>query len=666
MEYYNLNKQFLKYPYLIILGLFLFSFNSEGQISNPPVDTGKANSIRILQSDRLEYEVFDDRDEKRLIGDVKLQHKDAFMYCDSAVTYENTIRAYEEVVMEQGNSKTFSDYLQYNGAQRTSVLVGDVILVDPPNKLETQRLDYNLETKDAVYRTGAVMTNDKTTLKSTIGYYNTETKIASFKDSVHVVDQNFVLDADTLVYDANTNISYFHGPTLIRTQENTIYCESGFFDTEKNKAEFIGNAWIQKKDGERAEADKIVYDGETNTAELLGKSVVERDNQFIYADNSYFDSGQNEYIFVDNVQAIDGDRIIYADSLTYSTETNVGVAVGGVVVKDSIQTVFADKMVYNRETRDTELTGEVYWVDTIKNMTIECEKAYFNDSTSYLKAIGRPLMSIMIEDDTLFLAADTITSTTDSLDGEAQAFVAQNKVRVYKSDMQAVCELLEYSQRDSVFRFFDDPVLWSDSTQFIADTIYMFMKDGGMDKLELLENSLILNTPDEKYFNQIKGDNIYSFFKNGELDNMDVKGNGEVIYYIIEDDKSYMGVNVVQCGFMLVLFGNNEVEKIKFYQQPEATIYPMGQVNHSTLRLENFVWHSGLRPLNSWTIRYPKEKDPKTKDSTENDLDSEDPKAVDPKALGLPDTQQEIGPKTQDTETENPKTEDSEDLKTED
>ncbi len=609
MEYNSIYSRSYSYPYLMVLGLILLSFALQAQTNppndtDPPRDTSKnSNAIKILQSDRLEYEVFEDREEKRLVGEVRLQQKDAFMYCDSAVTYGNIVKAYDEVIMEQGNSKTFSDYLKYNGENRTTVLVGDVILSDPPNKLETQRLDYNLDTKDAVYRSGAVLSNDKTVLKSRVGYYNTDTKIANFKDSVYVVDQNFVLNADTLVYDGNTNISYFHGPTLIKTQENTIYCESGFFDTENNKAEFIGNAWIVKDSSERAEADKIIYDGETNTAQLIGKSIVSRDNQLIYADNSFFDSGENVYVFVDNVQAVDGDRIIYADSLIYSTETNQGTAIGGVVVQDTAQTIYADRMDYNKATRDAVLTGEVFWIDTMRNMNIECEKAFFNDSTSYMKAIGRPLMTMMIEDDTLYLAADTLTSTPDSLDPAIQSFVAEDKVRVYKSDMQAVCELLEYSQRDSVFRFFDDPILWSDSTQFVADTILMYMQNGTMDRLELLEEALILNSPDEIYYNQIKGNDIYANFKNGQLDNMDVRDNGEVVYYIIEDDKSYMGVNAVKCGYMLVLFGNNEVEKIKFYQQPEATIHPMNQVSHEALRLENFKWYEDLRPLNGWTIR---------------------------------------------------------------
>ncbi len=569
-----------------------------------PIDTSKTNLIKILHSEVLEYEFIDGEAEKRLSGDVELQQDDALMYCDSAVIIGNEMEAYDDVIIEQGNAKMFSDILLYNGDTKRSVLIGNVILTDPPNEIVTDRLDYNLETKVAHYTTGATLSNDKTKLTSERGYYNTETKVAFFKNKVHVEDQNFILDADTLRYDANTKITYFLGPTKIKTKENTIYCESGYYDTEKNYAEFIQNAWIEKEGSERAQADHIIYDGKTDKAELLGKTVVNRDQQSIYSDNAYFDASNNTSIFTDNVQVVDGEKVIFSDSLTYNSETGIGVAIGDVAVLDPPQVIYADRLDYNKKSQEAIVTGNVLLIDTLKEITIECDEAVYNDSTSFIQAIGRPLLTTMIDGDTLYISADTLTSFKEDPDSEDNSFTAINDVRMFKSDLQAVCELLTYNPADSIFKFYDDPILWSDTTQFTADTILVFLKDNKVNKVDLLENALIVNTPDNQFYNQIKGKNIYAYFKKREIYKMDVQGNGEVIYYVRDDYNAYVGVNEVVCGYMLVFFGANQVEKINFYAQPKATVHPMGQVNHSKLKLEGYRWEVKKRPLGPWMLRY--------------------------------------------------------------
>jgi hypothetical protein len=49
---------------------------------------------------------------------------------------------------------------------------------------------------------------------------------------------------------------------------------------------------------------------------------------------------------------------------------------------------------------------------------------------------------------------------------------------------------------------------------------------------------------------------------------------------------------------MILLFGNNQVEQIKFLAQPQATMHPMKQVNHEALKIKGFNWETKLRPMN--------------------------------------------------------------------
>ena len=93
------------------------------------------------------------------------------------------------------------------------------------------------------------------------------------------------------------------------------------------------------------------------------------------------------------------------------------------------------------------------------------------------------------------------------------------------------------------------------------------------------------------------GKNITARFREEELREMEVNGNAESVYYALDEGGAYVGVNETICSDMLLFFGNNEVEKIKFFSQPKAKLHPMKQVNHNSLRIEGFNWETKFRPL---------------------------------------------------------------------
>ena len=112
-------------------------------------------------------------------------------------------------------------------------------------------------------------------------------------------------------------------------------------------------------------------------------------------------------------------------------------------------------------------------------------------------------------------------------------------------------------------------------------------------------NAMIINTNDFVYFNQIKGRNITAYFTKGQVRQMNVTGNGQSVYYAT-DAKGYIGVNKAECSYYTIRFSDdNKVERISFYVQPKATVYPMGQVNHQSLRLDGYRWLYDTRPLHA-------------------------------------------------------------------
>jgi len=175
--------------------------------------------------------------------------------------------------------------------------------------------------------------------------------------------------------------------------------------------------------------------------------------------------------------------------------------------------------------------------------------------------------------------------------------LANKNVKIYKTDLQAICDSLIYSEADSIFNFYKQPIIWSDTSQFSADTINIQMANEKIDQIDMIKNAFMINSPDEENFNQIKGKDITAFFENDDVRRMNVVGNAESVYWARDDDDAYIGANKVLCSSMLMYFGNNEVEDIRFYNKPDGNFTPMNQVKKSEIQLAGFKWVKDERPI---------------------------------------------------------------------
>lgn len=605
---------------LLLFIFFCLSANALfGQVppSEPLDSTSKvivdfANLFEYIQENGNVYQ--------RLLGDVELRQDSVFLYCDSAlIKNEVDVDAIGNVIIQQSDSVTiFSDSANFNSINRFAKLFGDVVLLNDNQKLFTDSLQYNLNTKVATYNSGATLTNDTSQLTSQIGYYYVDQSVIYFKNDVVVVNPEFSLKADTLKFNTNTRIATFLGPTLISTKENgKIYCEGGFYDIRNQRAEFTQNAQYAKDDSE-AKADTIRYDGKTGTYTLSGNADFIDQNRSATADIIVYDERTDQTFLQGNATYKDGEQDVVADEIFYDAKNKTYKTSGRSVINDGPQIIQADQFDFD-DTRGVGVAiGNVIWRDTVQNFVLYAEAADYDKENDYMKTRGgRPMMIAIVEGDSLFLKADTLiaqrqtpdtvlverdtalfaTDTTIITQDTGRLVLAYNNVKIYKSDLQAVADSMAYDVADSLFQFFRDPIIWSDTTQFTADSIDMTMANGQLDKILLKQKGLIINSPDELYFNQIKGKYITASFEEKELRRMLVEGNAESIYYAIDDVEAYVGVNKTVCSEMLLYFGNNQIDKIKFFPNSQAKLTPMQQANHGEMKLEGFRWIKDVRPL---------------------------------------------------------------------
>ena len=581
-------------------------------------DTSEVTQVLLDKSDLLKFRNIDGREATVLSGNVELRQDDMYMYCDSAIMIDNNVDASGNVTIQQGDSITiFADSLSYLGDIKKAFLFGDVALLKEHQKLHTDYLVYDLNNDIGTYYTWAVLTNDTTQLRSKKGYYYVREDIIYFKDSVTIVDPDFELKTDTLKYNTLTGVATFLGPTLINQGSGRIYCEEGYYDTKNSFAEFSNYPQYVKED-QQARSRIIQYDASTNVVTMIDEASFEELDKKARADTIRYDEDSGLTYLLGSAHYEEGEQVVDADRLVYNEETETFRTEGRARIVDGSQILDADFIDY--ESDDAIATGDVIWVDTAEEVTIKCQHLDYNKQTEHIVASGeRPLLISLIDGDTFYMCSDTLVSFYDNPDDSLRTMLAYHDVRILKSNMQAIADSVTYSSRDSIFELFENPVIWSDTTQFISDTMYMQLANGKIDRILLQQKALILNSKDEVFFNQIKGKDITAFFRDDELRKMMVVGNAESIYYALDDVGAYVGVNKTVCSEMLMYFGDNQIQDIRFYAQPKANTYPMGQFNHKSSRLEGFRWETAKRPRTVKDLTRPKRPFVKPQLPKEND-----------------------------------------------
>ncbi len=542
---------------------------------------------------------------KKLSGGVELQQDSILMFCDTAFLKGNNVTAYGEVVIRQNDSlMVFADSLVYRGDSKVADLFGNVVMENGDKRLFTDYLNYELTPKVARYVTGGLITQGNTQLVSKRGTYYINRDDFFFKDSVIVADSTFLLRADTLAFNTKTQIVTFLGPTLIRQDSNLIYCEDGFYDMETKLAEFTSNAQYVKGD-QRATANIISYDGSMKEIRLEGNARLVEGNKVATADVIRYEQDSEVTFLEGNAYFRDSlQEIRTTKTIRYDAEKESFSTTGRSKVLDKSQVLEANKLDFDDKTGLGLAEGNVFWLDTLEDISIRGEIIRYNKETGYIKAKGhRPMLITMQGKDTLFLASDTLVSTRTSKKDSTRQMQAFEDVRIYKKGLQAVADSSFYSAKDSLFKLFRDPVLWSDTSQFRGDSIFIQMAHGGVDRVYLYNNAFIVSSPDLKYFNQIKGKNIIAYFVENELYRVRVMGNAESLYYALDEKKAYLGLSKTVCSEMVLYFKNQQIDRINFYKQPTSDMTPMAEISHPPPKLDGYSWDFNNRPKSVEDLR---------------------------------------------------------------
>lgn len=585
-------------------------------------------------------------------GNFILQHGDSIsIFSDSAV-YQSDVKIadlFVNVSLVKGRQKLFTDRLTYDANTKIATYLTGATLTDDTTFLTSVRGYFHAETDDIFFKDSVVVVNPDFTLRSDTLQFNASSRIVTFLAPTLIKQDSAKIYTEAGFYDIPKKLAEFTRNPQYLKNDQRAWAKVMRYDGNLEEVTLIGDAHFLDSTT-FATADRIRYNEKTDVTVLEGNAYIKDDKREIRGDTVTYDGKNETYATRGRTHIVDKDQILDADRVDYDKERELGIAQGNVFWKDTTEnmTVIAGYAEHSKKKNYLKASGgktgrpllvrlvdgDSLFVsaDTLMSLQVKpgtqdtaqvvldtlqkSDKQPVNDKKKpnlpppasrpnpATDGTPQPLFdtnlplrdTLLVKNDSLTVDSSLAQKPPKPNEDSIRMILAFHDVRIFKSDLQAVCDSLAYSSADSLFRLFTNPLIWSDTSQFSADTVNIQLANDKIDRIFMRENSFIINSPDEVFFNQIKGKYATAFFDSSELRRVRVDGNAESVYYALDDDQAYIGVNKTICSEMLIFFGDNKVEGIKFYTAPKANLMPMKSTDHQALKMPGFDWQIEKRP----------------------------------------------------------------------
>ena len=398
---------------------------------------------------------------------------------------------------------------------------------------------YEEATKTATVTGKEVILNDaEMTLVTTALQYNTANQIGSYHNKANILSGENTLKSKHGYYQRRTNVFNFKQDVVLTSPEYVMYC------------------------------DTLDYFAATKTAYFQGPTRIVSKENTIKCNYGWYNTATEKAQFSKEAVLMSDSTALSADSLLYDKKKGIGNAFGNIRMYDSSNQieVYGQKGLYLVKSKKTIITDN-------------------------------PLAIQYIDNDTMYVMADTFYYVNDSLKRELQAYPG---TMISQKEFQGKCDSMIYRFNDSTISLYGQPILWNKNNQITGDTMHIALKNKKMHSLTVMDNAFLASELKPNTFNQIAGKTMFNKFNNNELVSVLVDGNAESIYYMRNnetDSAEYTGVNKVVCGKMKINFDSAKVDDICFYSKPESKMYPVNQFPESEKHLKGLNWQVSNKPV---------------------------------------------------------------------
>ena len=604
-------------------------------------------SAQLLEINGMSY--------RKITGPARFFHNNTYLLCDTALWNVDTrvIDAIGNVHIIQDQTELQSEKMKYYIDTNLAEFRGDVVQLQDKdrNTLRTKFLDYN--TKDSVavfFRGGSMKDKDGQIIESMDGTYDSKIRTFDFRTDVNMFTDSIFIKTNTLRYQSDNSLATFGSGTNAWKDDNMLSSESGWYDRGREQFFFCRNVHLMSSTQE-AWCDSLYFNRNTSDIQMYGNVQMTDTTRNVYGlagKLDYVDSISTVTLTRDpaviTVTETDGQRdTVYfgADTLVHYTrqmfEIDSLLIAEAATRKANLEIDPVSAFRRKAAEEAAKKAAEAAENDPNMKAKMEAERRAAEKAAADSLAALKPADSLVVQDsltgegllspadsipvgDTAALpdslavpdslaaqdslpglqAADSLAlaDTVPALDTTKIGFVvALRNVKIYKNDMQVVCDSLLYSDLDSLARLFKEPVIWNDITQqYNADSIYAVIRNNTMEKASLMSNSFIHIQEDTAHYNQIRGAEMMAYFAGeGTLSRFDALGGASALFYI-EENGELATVNKKDSKMLSAIFKDGELHRIYYFDTAVSDAYPVVQMTEEDRKLKGFSWTPERRP----------------------------------------------------------------------
>ncbi len=221
---------------------------------------------------------------------------------------------------------------------------------------------------------------DSVNIYSQVLEYDGNRKLAIFKQKVKLTDGASTLYTDEMDYDMNGKVGTYRNGGRIESKQTTLVSNQGFYYADIKDVYFIGN--VKMSDPEVALAsDSLLYNTTSQVATFIAPTTIKSGNSVINTREGYYDLKLKKAKF--------GKRSM---------------------MQDSTSQMIADDFAFDDKTGFGEAKGNVRYKDTAQGVMLFSNRVFFNKEKKNFLATEKPVMVVVQDRDSIFIAADTIFS----------------------------------------------------------------------------------------------------------------------------------------------------------------------------------------------------------------------------------------------------------------
>lgn len=594
------------------------------------------NVFRLVQAERAQQTTEYGMSYRRVTGNARFLHNDTYLVCDSASWNVDAklIQAFGNVQIIQNNTMLQSDEMIYFIDRNLARFSGTMVeLFDKAgNILRTDQLEYNTQDSVAVFNYGGAMRDTSgNVIESFHGTYDAKAKTFTFDRETELYMDSIQIKSTSMTYLSEYSKALFGRDTYMWKDNGFLHCNGGSYDRNTSVVRFTDDVYMNDPQYE-AWSDEVIYDQNSGVVQMLKNSqildTIHKSTYFAHNllyEPSPVDSSER---WSDRITLIGDPAIVYCGENENKQPDTLYVAADSMSVFSLHKYDIPEEEIKAAGERKTNLeydalkkNREEMAAKREEERKQKMQEAGLLPPDSLLNKMNAPASAgdslANVSDSTALAVADTTPPIADSpsvpaadslqtaavdtippLDSTLIRYVrAYRKARAFRSDVQARCDSMFFSEVDSIAQLFGEPVLWNAvKNQMSAKEMQLMMKNGNLHRGSMVTDAWVISQEDSIHFHQIKSTEMLGYFHENQLYRYDALGGVNAVFYLAEE-KVITTINLKEAKSMTAMIKDGNARRLLYVESINSNAYPVGDLPAEKQQMKGFNWRGAERPV---------------------------------------------------------------------